>query len=145
MENKQNQNYDRVKKWREARRKPCPVCGINEVAYNTKQCKQCLYEDNTKDWSKITLSELKSSGNANRGGRYPYIRELSRKSYIKSGLPMRCHVCDYDLHIDICHIHDIKDFSEDTPISVINHLDNLLALCKNHHWEFDHGHLDPFN
>lgn len=26
-------------------------------------------------------------------------------------------------------------------ISDVNDPSNLVALCKNHHWEFDNGHL----
>jgi hypothetical protein len=32
----------------------------------------------------------------------------------------------------------ISSFADDTPIDVINAPDNLLALCPNCHWEFDH-------
>jgi hypothetical protein len=32
-------------------------------------------------------------------------------------------------------------FPLDTPISVVNSLDNLVGLCPNCHWEFDHGLL----
>jgi len=57
---------------------------------------------------------------------------------------MACAVCGYDLHVEVCHIKDIKWYPDDTLVAVINHLDNLVALCKNHHWEFDSGHLsDP--
>ena len=48
----------------------------------------------------------------------------------------------YDKHYEVCHIKAVSDFSEDTPITVINHIDNLVALCPNHHWEFDNGLLD---
>lgn len=48
-----------------------------------------------------------------------------------------CKHCGYDKHIEICHIKPIKDFSEDSLISEVNHIDNLLPLCPNCHWEFD--------
>lgn len=46
-------------------------------------------------------------------------------------------LCEYSKHIDICHIKDISSFPDETLIKEINNLNNLLALCKNHHWEFD--------
>lgn len=70
-----------------------------------------------------------------------YINKHARKVYNQSGRTKECKVCGYSLHTEICHIKDVKDFSGDTLISVINHIDNLVALCRNHHWEFDHGHL----
>lgn len=89
----------------------------------------------------LTLGELKGSGNANRGGRYPMIRNWSRKTYIRSGRPMECFHCGYDYHVDICHIRDVSDFPLTATVEEVNDLSNLVALCRNHHWEFDHGHL----
>lgn len=46
--------------------------------------------------------------------------------------------CTYDKHVQVCHKRAISDFPLDTPLSVVNSLDNLIVLCPNHHWEFDH-------
>lgn len=101
-----------------------------------------FYNDrNIEAWENKTLQEAKGFGNANSGGRYPYIRTLSRKKYLRSNLPKQCFVCGYDKHFDVCHVKDIKTYSENTLIKEINSFDNLIALCKNHHWEFDHGEL----
>ena len=35
----------------------------------------------------------------------------------------------------------MSDFSDDAKISEINDIRNLIALCPNHHWEFDNGKL----
>lgn len=93
------------------------------------------------DWDLETKGSLRGMGNSNYGGRFPYIRTLSRKAYINSGKDMNCKVCQYDLHVDVCHIKDVKEFPETALIKDINHIDNLVALCKNHRWEFDNGHL----
>lgn len=50
-----------------------------------------------------------------------------------------CKYCGYDKHIQICHIKPVKDFPKDSLISEVNHIDNLLPLCPNCHWEFDHN------
>jgi predicted restriction endonuclease len=52
-------------------------------------------------------------------------------------------VCGYDKHVDICHVVDIKAHSDETLISDINAITNLVALCKNHHWEFDRDLMSP--
>lgn len=52
--------------------------------------------------------------------------------------PKVCTYCGYNKHVEICHIKAIKDFPLDTLISEVNHPDNLISLCPNCHWEFDH-------
>lgn len=127
---------------RNPKRKPegtCKDCGKPNTRSRT-YCKDCWPQHASRDWSKVTLEQLKGEGNANFHGRYPMIRALSRKAYINSNQPMKCKVCSYDLHVDICHIKDIKSFPSSASIADINNVDNLVALCKNHHWEFDNGH-----
>jgi hypothetical protein len=60
----------------------------------------------------------------------------ANKVFDESGKSRKCHVCNYPL-VDICHIKDVSDFSEDTLIAEINNIDNLVALCPTHHREFD--------
>lgn len=45
------------------------------------------------------------------------------------------------MHFDVCHIKPIGSFDDDTLVAEINDLTNLVPLCKNHHWEMDHGLL----
>jgi len=64
---------------------------------------------------------------------------MARVAYRKSSRPKACAVCGYDTHYAMCHIRPINDFlPTDT---VVSELCNLVALCPNHHWEFDHGKL----
>lgn len=49
--------------------------------------------------------------------------------------------CSYNLHLDVAHVTSVSDFDDDSTISEINNINNLIGLCKNCHWEFDHGHL----
>jgi predicted restriction endonuclease len=51
----------------------------------------------------------------------------------------KCKVCNYEKHIEVCHIKPVSDFNDNTLITDINDLNNLVALCPNHHWEFDAG------
>ena len=66
---------------------------------------------------------------------------ISKKSYIDSDNEMKCAVCGYDKHVEIAHIKAVSEFSDDTTIKEINSIDNLIALCPNHHWEYDNGVL----
>jgi hypothetical protein len=52
-----------------------------------------------------------------------------------------CEKCGYDKHVEIAHKRGISTFGGDTLISVINSKENLMALCPNCHWEYDHNLL----
>ncbi|MFD2718851.1 HNH endonuclease [Hymenobacter monticola] len=69
------------------------------------------------------------------------IRSLARVAYRKSSRPKACAVCGYDTHYEVCHIKPINEFMPTDFVADVNRLNNLVALCPNHHWEFDHGLL----
>jgi hypothetical protein len=69
------------------------------------------------------------------------IQKHAKRTLEKSGRKKQCAHCGYSLHVDTCHIKDVKDFPDTATVSEINSLDNLIYLCKNHHWEFDNGYL----
>lgn len=107
-----------------------------------KYCDKCRYDGsvnkNFVDWSIITLKEFKT--------RFPNIfqmnarlRELARQNYKKSDKPKNCTNCGYDKFYEVCHIKAIKDFSDESKITDVNDLSNLIALCPNCHWELDHN------
>lgn len=70
------------------------------------------------------------------------IRINATQVYKLSGKPYICSVCGYDKHTPICHIKPVSEFPDNTLIGEINALENLIALCPNHHWELDHGVLN---
>lgn len=115
----------------------CVVCNV-EIKAQRKYCDE--HNPQKINWDSITIQDTTntSSFNANR---YRKIRDHSRSTYLKSDKPKYCVNCGYTNHFDVCHIKDIKDFDKNTPISVVNSLDNLIALCPNCHWEFDKGIL----
>lgn len=118
------------------RKKSCPRCG-SPVLCNHTYCGPCYRAKHYL--SDKTIAE--AVGGRKDANRYTGIRSNARKAYSVSSKPKCCAACGYSKHIQICHIRDIADFPRDTLISTVNHLDNLVALCPNHHWEFDHGHL----
>ena len=120
---------------------------------NTKSrtyCKECwrkrVEERSMEKWNEETISSIKSGGNSNTS-RYTYIRTMSRRKYLASTRPKICAVCGYSIHIEICHIKSINSFDEDCKIKDVNEMSNLIALCRNHHWEYDNNLLDitPFH
>ena len=93
-----------------------------------------------KDWSKVTIKELKDRHKTSDF--HSQIRQLSRKEYFQSDRPKCCSLCGYSKYIEVCHIKAIKDFPEECVITEVNHENNLVALCRNCHWEYDHGLIE---
>lgn len=69
------------------------------------------------------------------------IQKRARDTFYNSNKLKACMVCGYDKHYEVCHIKSVASFSEDALISEINNIDNLIALCPTHHWEFDNSYL----
>jgi hypothetical protein len=69
------------------------------------------------------------------------IRKHAHYVFNKHHEHQECKVCGYNTHIEVCHIKSVSSFSDDTLISEINSIDNLVGLCPNHHWEFDNGKI----
>jgi len=52
-----------------------------------------------------------------------------------------CENCGYKLFFEAAHIRPVRDFPPDALVSEINDPLNLVGLCPNCHWAFDHGFL----
>lgn len=125
------------------RRSTLCKCGQSKCS-RSKQCKDCHHKSMS---DKIVQSCLSMTdpiskftyGTSNNPNHWVKIRINARKLVKNLGLLDSCIVCDFP-HVDVCHAKAIKDWPETTPINVVNHPDNLLVLCKNCHWLFDHGH-----
>jgi len=67
-----------------------------------------------------------------------FIRKHALYMYAQSGKLYRC-ACGYEEHVEICHKKPVSVWDDASLLSEINHIDNLMALCPNHHWELDNG------
>jgi uncharacterized protein YjcR len=67
------------------------------------------------------------------------INAHARTKFVNALKYNKCNCCNYDKHIEVCHIKAISDFSNDALIKEINAPSNLVALCRNHHKEYDKG------
>lgn len=129
--------FNNKKHPKRCRTRRCDIC--NElIRSDSKYCSGCYRK---KHYLEDKTLEEATQRRKNDNNRYCQIRQISRKKYLQSDKPKCCQVCGYDKHIEICHIKDIASFSKTTIVSEINDLRNLIALCRNHHWELDHGHL----
>jgi hypothetical protein len=109
----------------------CSKCG-KPAKYRRKLCEDCL----SVDWTTVPLGDNLKLGDHAR------IRAHSRYSYIKAGRPLVCFVCGYSTFCEVCHIEPVSSFPSTATIATVNAQTNLVCLCKNHHWELDHGVLN---
>ena len=58
---------------------------------------------------------------------------MARRDIKNANLPMICKICGYDKHVHVCHIKPIASFSQETKISTVNDISNLVILCPNCH------------
>jgi len=125
----------------------CRFCSTSCSAKYTTRIRFKDYVSTAKSYVKkpksintTTLQDLKDKYSISQY--HAKIRGWSRQVYKDSGRPLCCYNCGYDLHVDICHIQDVKSFPMTTLVSVVNAPDNLIALDKRCHWEFDNGYLE---
>lgn len=70
------------------------------------------------------------------------IQKSAKQTYDSSDKPKECIICGYDKHYEVAHIKAVSEFDANSLISEINDINNLIALCPNHHWEYDNADLD---
>lgn len=88
----------------------------------------------------LTKKELFSSTKTWQHAR-SIICKHARYIFSLSSNTKTCQICGYSSHIQVCHKIPVSKFSDESLISNINSITNLIGLCPNHHWELDHGIL----
>ena len=91
-------------------------------------CKDCYY--------KFVSADFKTIGESSHSKIRCHARNITNKR------KQICANCNYDKFVETCHIEPIKNFSKDTLLIIVNDPKNLILLCPNCHWEFDHNKLD---
>jgi len=132
-------------KRRSTRTQNCRGCGV--VSYPNKYgrlnvfCITCIAHKKHlqgKDRNEATIAEIAERKGANR---YDQIRSHAYGLYKAEKANPLCQCCGYNKHIEICHIRPISSFPKETKLKVVNVRENILFLCPNCHWEFDHNLL----
>lgn len=115
------------------KKKPCycVVCG-SETTIRRKYCNNCRNRDMTLKEAIYTMHHQSSA--------FALVRTRARAIAKKLGW-IECIHCGYNKHTEIGHRKPIAEFPKHTLISEINTVKNLIPLCPNCHWEFDHGLL----
>ena len=118
------------------KRKPegnCKSCGC-KIKKSRTYCKPCFIKDfSAQD---MTLEESIYTAH-HKSAAFALVRFRARNTN-KFKNSKCCSACGYTKHVECCHIKPISSFSKKTLLSKINNENNIIALCPNCHWEFDH-------
>ncbi len=113
----------------------CPLCGsAKSKASKTSSCGTCRRNSDAEYIKNLVIADLRKTHDTLSF--HAKIRGYSRTVYRG---PLECLICGYNKHVNVCHIRPIKGFPSTASMGEVNAICNLVALCPNHHWEFDHG------
>ena len=133
----------RVRQWREKNKKLCSSCGEVKIFPASTTCRRCARLRRSDLSKESTLGDVRRSL-AVRGKHpswmYSIVRGFAR-SWNKHLLTRPCTACGYVKHVELCHRKAIASFGDGATLKEINAERNVVALCRNCHWEFDHGFL----
>ena len=108
-------------------------CG-KTISSSFSLCKECSSKFYYSDFT--TIDSIREKTDYQKSAR---IRYHARKKYLNSDKPKECTKCGYSKHFEVCHIKAINSFEPTATLGEVNSLTNLIALCPNCHWEFDHS------
>lgn len=113
----------------------CKNCGA-VIRSAWAYCENCTGRRTTRQIDDLTLKEAIYNEH-HRSSAFALVRTRARAA-LKSLGKTSCEKCGYSKHIECCHIKPISSFPDTIKLSQINDPTNLLALCPNCHWEYDH-------
>ena len=64
------------------------------------------------------------------------VRQVTRLLSWQAQYASTCEICGFDRTVQRAHIVPVRDGGS-------HEKENILVLCPNHHWLFDHNKLDP--
>jgi hypothetical protein len=112
-----------------------PLCGCGKKKYKTsKLCNECRQKTIRKKKEEKTIKSL-AVLNSHPMYKNNVIRKHAKKVMMDKKIDKICIICDYNEHVECCHIKPISKFSDDAKLKDVNAKENLIYLCPNHHWE----------
>ena len=129
----------------------CSVCGA--IYYHSKnhtapkRCQACIELWRSGKVLKGYTLEFVVNADYVKGKhpcwRHAYVRLLNRQWNIElTEIP--CEKCGYSVHVELAHIKSVASFPLSATLGEVNDPENNVQLCRNCHWELDHGifHLE---
>jgi len=104
---------------------------------------ECHYSEKRDLFKNMTLHEYQNKDSVK--DKHPswvnsHVRNFCR-SWNKDLTEKPCKVCAYSKHVELCHKIPVSFFPKNTVMKTVNNKHNVIQLCRNCHWEFDHGLL----
>ena len=129
---------------RKAKLRKCRACDVmigGEEYGQRVHCFECIknkkhYKGRPTEMQ--TIEEL-TKRDGQQSNRYSQIRYHGRNLYKKELSSLCCEKCGYDKHVELCHKQAISEFDKNTLVLEVNRRDNIMFLCPNCHWEYDHN------
>lgn len=126
----------------------CVDCDSLAKDYRSLRCEKHTAEYNASIDAKYKLSTIGEYRNMpSVKDKHPswvnsHIRLFAR-SWNKDMTSKCCEMCGYDKHVELAHIVPVASFDDNSTLWEVNNPSNIIALCRNCHWEFDN--LDSEN
>jgi len=122
----------------------CRYCN-GKYTGRARSCPQCVQLklaklESRKDLTKGNYSDRDSVKGAHPSWTSVHIRILNR-AWNKAITLLPCANCAYSRHVELAHIRSVTSFPLTATLREINAPSNIIPLCRNCHWEFDHGIL----
>lgn len=131
-----NKNYPKRKT-----KKRCLVCNEPVSSWRKTRCDKHTEEYKANKHLDVTLGEHRARYiHLHPSSIHASVRTFGR-SLNKDMLKLPCHKCGYSKHVELAHIKPIASFPDSATIRDVNSKDNVIQLCPNCHWEFDHDLL----
>jgi hypothetical protein len=125
----------------------CAKCGtdfqISRTEFHSRlgYCPECVAT--SPDIRNMTLAECQDRLSVK--GKHPswknaHVR-IANRLWNKHLTVFPCQNCGYSKHVELAHKRSIQSFPLSTTLGEVNAESNNLVLCRNCHWEYDHGIL----
>ncbi len=131
---------------RKGKMKICQQCEAEYEYKNHKPsarfCASC-FQQKQLETKRITLGDVAkhcSVRGKHPSWRWAYVRTQARTIH-SDLLSLPCRECGYSKHVELAHVKPISSFEDSALLSEVNARANVSQLCRNCHWEFDHGLL----
>jgi len=115
----------------------CRMNRKNRKRRKSKQIRKCIWceeEFEAADHRKKYCSVKCKRSFQSKFRKDHVLRNRVKRIGFKKLLPNECEICGFSRVIQYAHIVSVKDGG-------VEERDNLLALCPNHHWLYDHNEL----
>lgn len=119
------------------------ICACGNVQ-RRRECRDCVLQRRSRVRQALDARTLQSfvEKNAKNHPSWKYAEVRSHCRSTNRHLAKRCQVCGYDKHVELAHVVALHLWPSSATLREVNHENNVLVLCRNHHWEFDHGLIE---